>query len=410
MSDREILIRCEHASKKFCRNLKQSLWYGIQDMTSDLLRRRNYDDLRDQEFWAVDDVSFELRRGEFLGLIGRNGAGKTTLLKMLNGLIKPDRGEIEITGRVGALIALGAGFNPILTGRENIYVNASILGLRRAEVRDKFDEIVAFAELEEFIDSPVQSYSSGMQVRLGFAIAAVLIQPDVLLLDEVLAVGDGRFRVKCYEMVSRLREHSCIVLVSHSMQHIGQFCNVGMFMHQGAVKALSPDVTNVIDEYNRVLYQETGESDGTYAVTHEPVIAADITFNRSTIRTGEKLSVRFHLEVSEAVGVVYPRVTVLSPDDRPVLEWNSIHYGTSVSLRKGTNDFEMDIGSVPLRAGRYYLQTTVTDKTAMKGLVDFRKTDHLDVTGSSIGASECQLPYALASLHGDASRGVVQIQ
>ena len=159
--------------------------------------------LRDGEFWAVNDVSFELRRGECLGLIGHNGAGKTTLLKMLNGLIKPDAGSITIRGRVGALIALGAGFNPILTGRENIYINGSVLGLSKKEIDGKIDEIIDFAEIGEFIDSPVQNYSSGMSVRLGFSIASSL-SPDVLILDEVLAVGDIGFVIKCLNRVRQL--------------------------------------------------------------------------------------------------------------------------------------------------------------------------------------------------------------
>ncbi len=198
----DVLVRVEGVSKKFCRDLKRSLWYGLKDTAADLLGRNGASSLRLDEFWAVDGVSFELRRGDCLGLIGRNGAGKTTLLKMLNGLMKPDKGRIEIRGRVGALISLGAGFNPILTGRENIYVNGSVLGLPTREIDAKLDEIVDFAEIGEFIDSPVQSYSAGMQVRLGFAVATAL-RPDVLLLDEVLAVGDAAFRAKCYDRLAR---------------------------------------------------------------------------------------------------------------------------------------------------------------------------------------------------------------
>src|SRR5277367_3507096 len=149
MSD-DVLIRVDRISKKFSRDLKRSLWYGVQDTVSDLLSRDGSErELRRDEFWAVDDVSFELKRGECLGLIGRNGAGKTTLLKMLNGLIKPDRGSIEIRGRVGALIAIGAGFNPVLTGRENIYVNGAVLGLSKKEINAKYDEIVDFADIGE---------------------------------------------------------------------------------------------------------------------------------------------------------------------------------------------------------------------------------------------------------------------
>ena len=168
----DVLIRMEGVSRRFCHSLKRSLWYGVQDTFYDLLGRDiSTQKLRHNEFWAVDDVSFELKRGECLGLVGRNGAGKTTLLKMLNGLIKPDRGRIVIRGRLGALIALGAGFNPVLTGRENIYINGAVLGLSRKEIDREIDGIIDFAEIGDFIDAPVQSYSSGMHVRLGFAVA-----------------------------------------------------------------------------------------------------------------------------------------------------------------------------------------------------------------------------------------------
>src|SRR5580658_5961431 len=154
MSD--ILVKVEGVRKKFCRSLKKSLWYGLKDMAAEMVGGSlQHDHLRKDEFWAVNDVSFELKRGECLGLIGRNGAGKTTLLKLLNGLIKPDHGRIEMRGRVGALIALGAGFNPILTGRENIYVNGSVLGLTKKEIDEKIEEIIDFADIRDSIDSPV---------------------------------------------------------------------------------------------------------------------------------------------------------------------------------------------------------------------------------------------------------------
>src|SRR4030095_6850743 len=167
----QVLIKVEGVKKKFCRRFRRSLHYGVRDIATNLVGRTPSLKLRPEEFYAIDDVSFELHQGECLGLIGRNGAGKTTLLKMLNGLIKPDAGQITVRGRMGALIALGAGFNPILSGRENIYVNGSILGMRKAEISAKLDSIIDFAELREFIDTPVQSYSSGMSVRLGFAVA-----------------------------------------------------------------------------------------------------------------------------------------------------------------------------------------------------------------------------------------------
>jgi len=220
------LISVDNISKRFCRSLKRSLWYGVKDIGSELAGTRTEQlELRKGEFWAVDDVSFELHAGETLGLIGPNGSGKTTLLRMLNGLIKPDRGRITIRGQMQALIALGAGFSPVLTGRENIYINASVLGIPKAVVDKQFDEIVEFSGIPEFIDAPVRSYSSGMTVRLGFAVAAHM-HPDILLVDEVLAVGDEGFKVKCINKIAELKKSgTAIILVSHSMHMILNYSN-----------------------------------------------------------------------------------------------------------------------------------------------------------------------------------------
>lgn len=250
-SNNDVLVRVEGVKKKFCRSLKKSLWYGVKDMAAELVGSKGrHDILREGEFWAVNDVSFELKRGECIGLIGHNGAGKTTLLKMLNGLIKPDQGWIEMRGRVSALIALGAGFNPILTGRENIYVNGSVLGLSKSELDATFDEIVDFAEIREFIDAPVQSYSSGMAVRLGFAIA-VKCKPDVLLLDEVLAVGDVGFQAKCFNTLSEFRKNgTAFILVSHNMHQISRYCDYLLYMKKGKVEHTG-DVEIGISKFTR---------------------------------------------------------------------------------------------------------------------------------------------------------------
>jgi ABC-type polysaccharide/polyol phosphate transport system ATPase subunit len=245
----EILVKTEGVSKKFCRSLKRSLWYGVQDVAGELFGHQgDFNKLRQNEFWALDDVSFELRRGECLGLIGRNGAGKTTLLRMLNGLIKPDKGRIEMRGRVGALIALGAGFNPILSGRENIYVNASVLGLSKKETDNRLEEIIDFAEVEEFIDSPVQAYSSGMQVRLGFAVASAL-EPTILLVDEVLAVGDFQFRNKCFNRINKLKKNGvAAILVSHNIHNIMQFSDFCLWLDKGISKKMG-STNEVCSEY-----------------------------------------------------------------------------------------------------------------------------------------------------------------
>lgn len=248
MEKGEVLIKVEGVSKKFCKDLKKSLWYGLGDISKSILGQEPAGGLRKDEFWAINNVSFEVRRGECLGLIGHNGAGKSTLLKMLNGLIRPDQGRIEMKGKIGALIELGAGFNSVLSGRENVYNNGAVLGFSKGEVDKKFDEIVAFAELEDFIDMPVQNYSSGMRVRLGFAIAAQM-EPDILLIDEVLAVGDMGFVLKCYNQMDKLLKNTAIILVSHSMPQIARMSTKILLLDKGETMYHSNEVSMGLTEY-----------------------------------------------------------------------------------------------------------------------------------------------------------------
>lgn len=252
--DNEVVLSVQGVSKKFCRDLKRSLFYGVQDIATELIGvRRDTKFLRSQEFWALKDVSFELRRGEALGLVGKNGSGKTTLLRIISGLIRPDAGSVEIVGRVAPLIALGAGFNPILTGRENIYANMAILGLAKKEIDDRFDEVVKFAEVGDAIDAPVQSYSSGMAARLGFA-SAIHTDPDILLIDEVLAVGDIKFKTKCYAKLQELRQkQKSFIMVSHSSHSIATVCESAVYLQKGT-KILSGDVVSVMNKYEDDLF------------------------------------------------------------------------------------------------------------------------------------------------------------
>ena len=238
--DDEVILSVRGVSKKFCRDLKKSLFYGVQDIARDLtgLRTKN-DCLRSKEFWALDDVSLQLRKGEALGLVGKNGSGKSTLLRIIAGLIRPDIGTVETEGRVAPLIALGAGFNPILTGRENIYANMAILGLSKAEIDERFDDVVKFAEVGDAIDSPVQTYSSGMAARLGFA-SAIHTNPDILLLDEVLAVGDIKFRAKCSRRLAKMREQGIsFILVNHKPAAIMSICDSAVYLSQGKVVSIA---------------------------------------------------------------------------------------------------------------------------------------------------------------------------
>ena len=246
-----LAIEVDSVSKRFCRNLRRAVLYGVRDILSDAFGRwRDGVRLRQDEFWAVDDVSVAVPQGECLGLIGPNGAGKSTLLKMLNGIIRPDRGRITVRGAVGALIEVGAGFHPLLTGCENTFVNGAILGMSRREIAARLDEIVAFAELERFIDTPVKFYSSGMYVRLGFAVAAHL-RPEILLVDEVLAVGDMAFQAKCLQHVSQLCANGCsVILVSHNEESVRRVCRRGVLLDNGRI-VCAGDIHACYAEYHR---------------------------------------------------------------------------------------------------------------------------------------------------------------
>lgn len=250
MTDKQWAIRADGVSKKFGLTLRQAMKYGLVDIFGKLFGYKFHTDfLRDGEFWAVEDISFEVNSGEALGIMGVNGCGKTTLLRILNGVYAPDAGRVQMRGRVGALIAAGAGFVPMLSGRENVYVNGTLLGLSTKEIDGLMDEIVAFSELGQFIDLPVRNYSSGMYVRLGFAIAA-LSSPDVLLMDEVLAVGDLNFQKKCFDHILKLkRQGTAIILVSHSPGAIWSVCDRGLFMDQGNV-LVDGAVEDIIRSYD----------------------------------------------------------------------------------------------------------------------------------------------------------------
>lgn len=204
------------------------------------------------DFWALKDVNFSIQKGEAIGIIGKNGSGKSTILKLIAGVIVPTKGEVEIKGKIAPLIELGAGFHPELSGRENIYLNAAIMGVSRREVDEKFDEIVDFAEIREFIDTPVKHYSSGMYMRLAFAIA-INVRPEILLIDEVLAVGDAQFQRKCMAKMENFKKNGVtIIFVSHSMKTVGKFCEKVLLVNKGKVEFFgeSPEGIKLYEKEN----------------------------------------------------------------------------------------------------------------------------------------------------------------
>lgn len=357
---------------------------------SEICGRKNSDasaGLRAGEFWAVRDVSFELRRGECLGLIGHNGAGKTTLLKMLNGLIKPDRGTITMRGRVGALIALGAGFNPILTGRENIYINGSVLGLTKKEIDAKIDEIIDFAEIREFIDMPVQSYSSGMTVRLGFAVATAL-DPDVLILDEVLAVGDGSFRHKCYQRIDALRSRAAIIFVSHNMPDVGRICQSTVVMERGRTIFQG----NALDGIAR--YNELNERGGGPGNSHREVKYPIREFSvemPERVGFNEPLDLKIKVSSEENVGPVNLTVALSNQSGGFAAVGLSNSQSFGIELRKGENEWRCRVANIPLRNGRYPVTVHLIDRVGKFIAIEANCRALMIVRANNGIPGECQL-------------------
>jgi lipopolysaccharide transport system ATP-binding protein len=370
----EVILSVNNVSKRFCRDLKRSLVYGIQDITFELLGLRGeIKDLRPKEFWALDNVSFQLKRGEALGLVGKNGSGKSTLLRIIAGLIKPDTGNVEVKGRVAPLIALGAAFNPILTGRENIYANMAILGLSKQDIDKRFDEVVEFAEIGEAIDAPVQSYSSGMAARLGFA-TAIHTEPDVLLIDEVLAVGDSKFRGKCFQKLHQLRQNgTAFVLVSHDSHTILAVCETSVYLSKGICVGFG-DTALLMSKYEEELFLDGGEKKKAEIYLPEKPkhesSGLDITsicfrdFQENVLEsptTGEPVILCIGCMVHEAVDNVGFTVVIkgLAEGGEIVLLLNCLQDKTPFKLAPGKNEIGLEMPYLGLKLGAYIMDVYV---------------------------------------------------
>ncbi|MBN1866985.1 ABC transporter ATP-binding protein [Candidatus Sumerlaeota bacterium] len=324
------------------------------------------------EFWALRDVSFRLAEGQSLGVIGPNGSGKTTILRILSGISYITQGHVRVRGTTSALIALGAGFHPELTGRENVYLNGSILGLKRAEIHGYFDDIVEFADIGDYIDAPVKRYSSGMFVRLGFAVAAQ-IRPDVLLVDEVLAVGDARFQARCHERIRELREQGAIViLVSHDLWAVRQSCQQGLFIKHGSIREAGP-IIDVIDAYNRSIQQESIEK-----MIHEEgergepgTCACDLEFldaqgeKVSEIPLGQPVTIRLMYDCDEPVRRPCLVVMVAAHHGPCATVLRSRKENWRVDELSGTGHVDLTIDSLRLNPGRYAVQFLIKDEGDM---------------------------------------------
>ena len=386
----EVLIRASDVGKKFSSNLKKSMKYGVLDIARDFMGITiPSDQLREAEFWGLQDVTFEVKRGECLGLIGPNGAGKSTLLKMINGIIKPDKGVIEIHGKVGAMIEVGAGFHPLLTGRENVYINGSIMGLTKKELDKKFDSIVEFAELGDFIDTPVSYYSSGMYVRLGFAVAAHM-EPDVLLIDEVLAVGDVGFRTKCYNRISELMQNCAVIFVSHYMPHVTKLCDNVVVLNKGKMVCKEKAIIGV-DQYNDLFSDHNTRISGTgeaelrnLKILNEDEVETDeIVHNKS-------LQLVFDLKVSNKYDEYNISITFMSQDSSLIAQCHS-QYNSIVLKNEGKpQSFKIVIDKLILNPGKYYVNIIIFDKTDTKHILWLYAASRFKIKGNFHGGAPIQ--------------------
>lgn len=331
--------------------------------------RRAHD--RPQTLWALHNVSFQVHPGELVGIIGSNGAGKTTILKLLSQITKPSSGQVVVNGRLSALIELGAGFHPDLTGRENIYLNGAILGLGRKELDGKFDRIVEFSGLKRFLDTPVKRYSSGMYARLGFAIA-IHVDPDILLVDEVLAVGDQAFQTRCLQRMRELRRSAhAVVFVSHNLVAVRELCDRVIWLAEGHIQA-SGDPEQVIDAYRAsALWQRSvGATEHIPADTaKEPLVritAAQILddsgVERDTFRIGEPLVVRIEYHARQPIQDPTFALAVWRHDGFKCGETSNLQAGIALGDLDGTGCIQVRFDDLRLMPDRYYINVAISDR------------------------------------------------
>jgi lipopolysaccharide transport system ATP-binding protein len=367
MSD--LAIRAEHLSKAYQITRIQN-HHRYKTLQEDLLAmpRRIWSGIRgaggaaNETFWALNDLSFEVHKGEVLGIIGRNGAGKSTLLKILSRITEPTRGRAELFGRVGSLLEVGTGFHPELTGRENIYLNGAILGMRRAEIAQRFDEIVEFAEVQQFIETPVKRYSSGMYMRLAFAVAAFL-DPEILVVDEVLAVGDSAFQKKCLGKMGEVSKSGRTVLfVSHNMAAVQQLCQKGMILQSGQI-VFSGDAASAIDHYLQMtndvqtsVLTERKDRKGTQDLTFTKAVFCDAEGNELTqVLSGQDVHLKLYYTARKPMrnATVVTAFNVRSSQGHLITNLNTVDVGDSTLDIYEQGFFQCEWKNLNLRSGAY---------------------------------------------------------
>lgn len=378
--NKDVVIKVEGLNKKFCRTLKRSLWYGFIDVLRDVFSI-SYDrsKLRPGEFWSLKDINFELKKGEALGIIGQNGSGKTTLLRLINGIFPPDGGKISIKGRMGALIAVGAGFHPHMTGRENIFLNGTILGMNRKEINEKFQDIIDFADIGDFIDAPVSTYSSGMTVRLGFSIA-IHSEPEILLADEVLAVGDLNFALKCYRKISEYREHGgSVILVSHSIQLIRNTCQSVLWMEKGMIKNTG-ETQKICDEYEIWTTSKDKEEKSTKreAIHNDSnVEISNVEFmnieGQPTVefKVGDGLKMKIVYSLKRVVKNPMFVVSIFNPENIMVVSNYNKYDGFEMDEIRDEGYIGFEVEKINFKPGAYTVSVSLAEKNDLNKVLDW---------------------------------------
>ena len=358
----DLAIRCENLSKQYRIGSPDS-YKTLRDAISNIALApfRRSKNSQNGHIWALQDVSFEIKRGEVVGIIGLNGAGKSTLLKILSRITGPTRGHADIHGRVGSLLEVGTGFHPELTGRENVYLNGAILGMRKAEIDRKFDEIVSFAEVEKFLDTPVKRYSSGMYVRLAFGVAAHL-ETEVLLVDEVLAVGDAQFQKKCFEKMRDIGvQGRTILFVSHNMSAVRSICRQALIIEKGRVVAQG-EIDETVDRYLSQINSAHDLSEAvetnTFSVTSVEITSA----SGPVIKTFDPVSVKVRFVPKTEIKDPGLYVSILTMDSRRLTGLDLKDFITTASVGAGeVAELGFTIESLPLLPGSYQLEIHLKD-------------------------------------------------
>ncbi|MDE6601696.1 MAG: ATP-binding cassette domain-containing protein [Lachnospiraceae bacterium] len=378
IEEKEIAIQVKNVSKSF------RMYFDKGHLLKEkvLFRNRNHFEMHE----ILNDVSFDIYKGESVGLIGKNGCGKSTALKLLTKIIYPDSGSIEVKGRVSSLLELGAGFHPDLSGRDNIYINASIFGLKRQEIDARIDEIIAFSELGEYINNPVRTYSSGMYMRLAFSVA-INVEADILLVDEILAVGDAMFQTKCLNKIEEIKKNgTTIVLVSHSMDQIKMVCDRCIWINNKKISAIG-DTADVVKKY--LAYMGRGgmietEEDGkavvkNYKIESYTVEMFDVEDNDKTVwHTGEKVKIRIRFKYDTEI-FANVRMEIVRLDGIKIYSEVFNNEGIGYLIRKDTC-LELKIDSLNLLMGKFYFMLYLIDeKENVVGKIEpFAEIDVID--------------------------------